>query len=130
MNRTDTSYVHRVLAILADRTDAVKQEVRCEGYLIFGRARDSLRVASSRHTRSSDEHPATFRVTGSGDVTLLIITQTSDPQRTVTIRKSREPNGGSRWDIVIDARHTKEGPFRIIVYPQLEQLLEDLINFP
>jgi hypothetical protein len=39
-------------------------------------------------------------------------------------------DGVKEWDIVITRRSGQEGPFKMIMYPGLEQLLEDLISFP
>jgi hypothetical protein len=131
MGQEKTEYALRVLAVLTDRSAGWRQDVRCEGYLNFGRTRESLKITSPGHTRFDDGYLATFKVVVRGDrTTILDIKQTFGDRTMITIRRMVISDGVKEWDIVITRRSGQEGPFKMIMYPGLEQLLEDLISFP
>lgn len=128
MSQNEPTIPRGEYAVIVDRSTKGWLQVRHIGSLYLdGPGRKSVRVLPPDRGRSPSGYPAEISISADFDhSTRFEIKQLTGDRRTMTIWKQGRTGEAVRWSIHL-SKLPDLGPFRIIMYPELEKLLEYLI---
>jgi hypothetical protein len=116
-------------AVLVNLSDKGWKAIRCVGSIrLNGPGHHALRVLPPNGSRSSDGYPAEVEISADVDHSVMIeIRQLTGDRRMMTVWRQTWPGKPVSWSISLSTLGDV-GPFRLVTYPELEQLFEYLIS--